>query len=161
MLTAERLRELFDYDPETGLFARKAAGAHNAILGVWRPGTAMRNGYRVFNVGGKTQYAHRMAWLYIHGELPPRGVDLDHINRNKSDNRIANLRLLSRVENSHNRAEPKHNTSGRKGVYWCKTHQQWIARFQWDGKQKSLGYFATFDAAVAARVEAERRYLGG
>jgi hypothetical protein len=104
-------------------------------------------------IDGKQYYLHRLAWLYVHDRWP-QGVT-DHINRVRTDNRIANLREVTRGQNNQNSRRRKDNTSGHPGVTWFKRTAQWRAYIQAGGKVHSLGYFTDLDAAVAARKAAE------
>lgn len=161
-LRAARLRELFDYDPETGAFVRRVTTAPNARAGDVA-GTVNRAGYVVFNVDRKVYYAHRLAWLYMMGAWPEKGRDLDHINGDKADNRWSNLRLASRSQNNMNRSRKGSGTSGHRGVYRASPRadgKPWRAAIGRNGRQVSLGYFETFDEAVAARLKAERLHHG-
>ena len=155
MITAKRLKELFSYDPETGLFTRRVYVSPNAQVGYVVAGCITKNGYRTIRVDGKAYYAHRLAWLYAYGKFPKIGMDLDHINCNKSDNRLINLRMATRVENSRNRDKPAHNTSGHRGVSYYKSRNRWVASITINGKHKNLGYFGTKEAAIVARIEGE------
>ena len=92
-LTAERLRGLLEYDGTTGVFHWKGTGE--------RAGSIQDKGYRTIEIGGRSYYAHRLAWLYTYGSWP--NDELDHIDRNKDNNSISNLRDVSRSENNRNR----------------------------------------------------------
>lgn len=146
-LTQERLKELLRYDPETGLFywlvARKRGGAIGDLAG-----HTSRQGYVVLGVDGKHYKAHRLAWLYFHGEMPT--AELDHINLNKSDNRVENLRLASRSQNRSNTRAYKNSASGQKGVSLHGMTGRWQASISANGKQKYLGLFDNRDDAVVA-----------
>jgi hypothetical protein len=99
-ITAERLRQLLHYDPERGVFtwlSRPAERSWNTRFAGTRAGTINGLGYVVIGILGRRYKAHRLAWLYVHGEWP--GRELDHINCDKSDNRIANLRPATRSQN--------------------------------------------------------------
>lgn len=101
-MTAELARKLFSYDPSTGVLMRNTERARKAT----RKPTAGR--YVQINILGKSYYAHRLAWLIHYGEWP--AGDIDHINRDKGDNRIANLRDVSRKENCNNRQKPNQDS---------------------------------------------------
>ena len=89
----------------------------------------------------------------------PEGMDTDHINRNKLDNRKENLRMSTRVQNSANKARQKNNKSGYKGVSWFKAGNLWTARVQEGGKLKYCGYFKdVLDAAHAYDAEAKKLF---
>ena len=141
MLTQERLKERLDYDPDTGVFVSLGTGDS---IGVHDEGYV-----RITMKDRKKHYAHRLAWLYVHGKWPEG--DIDHIDRNKSNNAISNLRDVPRAINIFNAPSRQDNTSGCTGVTWCKAKQKWKVRL----RTKSLGYYTDFDAAVAARKKAE------
>ena len=107
LITQEKLRELLYYNPETGIFRWKNTPSRkvhaNDIAGTIRP-----DDYVQIGIGKRYYLAHRIAWLYVHGYLPEN--DVDHINRNPSDNRIVNLREVSQQCNSRNTDNRKNNT---------------------------------------------------
>jgi hypothetical protein len=121
-------------------------------------GTLRKDGYIQIKLNGKLYLAHRLIWLYMHGEWPPEEVD--HRNGDRSDNRPPNLRLASRVQNAANYRKPKTNTSGVKGVAFHKATGKWQAHIRCDNKQIYLGVFDTIEFAEVARVLASRRYHG-
>jgi hypothetical protein len=100
-LTAERLREILGYDPETGLFTRLVRTGRIRAGEV--AGTAHSRGYRSIVIDGRVYLSHRLAWLYVHGEWPPEQID--HINRNRADNRLVNLRAAKQSQNNVRAAE--------------------------------------------------------
>jgi hypothetical protein len=106
-------------------------------------------GYWCVKIDQRIYPLHRVMWLLVHGTWPPH--EIDHINRNPSDNRIANLRLATRADNACNRGRAKNNTSGVTGVTWDGQRNKWLAR-AWHGRRRMVGgYFDSFDEAVAAR----------
>lgn len=133
------------YDPTTGKLWRRA-GCENA------------NGYRQIWFDGKQHMEHRVAWFLFYGKWPDRQVD--HINGDRSDNRISNLRLATNSENLCNRRKPRNNTSGYKGVSWIKRYGAWQATIRVKGKNKNLGLFATREGAADAYRQAALRYHG-
>jgi hypothetical protein len=153
-LTAERLRELLTYDPDTGLFIRRVNrqgrwGKAGTVAGHINP-----HGYRVIWIGANYM-AHRLAWLYVHGALPEG--QLDHINQDKTDNRMENLRLVTHAENMQNRPHQRNNVSGFKGVAPCRRTGRWQALICSNNKQIHLGFFDTPELAHAAYCEAAAR----
>jgi len=142
----ERVLELLNYDQATGLFTRRdRRGRFQAGSVV---GSLDRDGYRVMKIDGKSHQAHRLAFLVIHGYLPK---EIDHINGDPSDNRIENLRSVTRSENQRNSGKYANNTSGFKGVCWHSRDKKWQAQARdANGKRKTLGYFPTPEAASAA-----------
>ena len=157
LITQQKLKELFIYDPESGIFARRiATGRHGRHKVGTKAGTSQNYGYVVIHVDGRRYVAHRLAWMYMYGEWP--STDLDHINNVKNDNRIANLRLATRKQNMQNVLSHKHNTSGFKGVSWHMPRSKWRAYIFCNYRQIHLGLFDTKEDAAAARIEAEKIY---
>lgn len=150
-ITAERLRVLVRYDPETGIFTRIATSRADH-LGL-RAGR-LKNGYSAFSVDGKTFFAHRLAWLYVYGEWPKHQID--HINRDRTDNRIANLRDVTPADNAANAPASRASKTGLRGVYWRSgtRRRPYRAQICRNGKTRSLGHFATPEAAYAAYLAA-------
>lgn len=155
MITQIRLRELLEYAPETGEFIWKVshprAGAGAAA------GATDHYGYVVIRLDKRLYKAHRLAWLYVHGEWPSQNID--HINRVKNDNRIANLRLADQSVNMHNVDARVSSKSGVAGVTWRADRKKWNARIKVGYKNFNLGLFDDMAAAVAARRRAETRLL--
>lgn len=158
-LTIERLRALLHYDPETGIFTRLvgvrgfAAGSKVGALCKCGPS----RGYIYIGVDRKKYRAHRLAWFYVTGEWPD---EIDHINRERADNRWANLRAATRSQNNINGSRHRNNTSGFKGVSWVARVNRWRAYVSIDGKQSHLGYFKEMSDAVAARQRAAEYHFG-
>lgn len=156
-LTAERLRELLSYDPGTGLF-------HWRVYRNWKAregsvaGCIGQLGYRYIFIDGYHYLAHRLAWLYTHGEWP--AADLDHRFGVKCGDHLENLRPATRAQNQHNRRKGKNNTSGYKGVCWNKEGRKWVAKITFNYKVIHIGRFETKEAAHKAYVEAAIRYFG-
>lgn len=150
ILTAERLRELLSYDPDTGVFTRKIRRS-NALAGSVA-GTKNGHGYLQICIDRQRYMAHRLAWLHVHGDWP--SSEIDHKNRIRDDNRICNLRDTSSSENNHNRPLPRHNTSGFKGVCWDKRKRRWLSRIYVNGEQRRLGHYRTPEEAHLAYVAA-------
>jgi len=115
ILTQNRLKELLEYNPETGLFIRKKTTASNAQVGNIAGFLNKHTGYKSIHIDGKEYYCHRLAFLYMNGFLPEKQVD--HINRIKDDNRWINLRNATSTENLQNTSLRKSNKSGEKGVF--------------------------------------------
>lgn len=157
MLTQERLKELISYDSSTGIFTRLKTTSSKAMKGS-NPGTATSNGYLKFSVDGRSYFSHRLAWLYVYGKFPV-GI-LDHINSDRKDNRIANLRQVTLSQNGCNRLLQSTNRSGIKGVSWEERAGQWKAVIMLDGKQKRLGYFKNKSEAATAIAKARLELHG-
>ena len=154
-LTAEKLRSILNYDPETGIFTRKVSTAHRIKVGDVA-GCSNGDGYLRIRLQSQRYQAHRLAWLYVYGEWPEDQID--HINRNRSDNRIANLREVTHKQNHQNKSKRSDNTSGHPGAYWDKQSAKWRAQIRHNQKLIHLGHFATIEEAVAARKAAEKLY---
>lgn len=151
-LTVERLRELLDYDPDTGLFTWRVRTSKCVTVGAIAG--CLDKGYLRIQIDRRLHLAHRLAWLYITGDWPP--AQIDHINGIRDDNRIANLRAATRAENMHNRRKPHSNTtSGYLGV--SRYRGKFMAQIKLDGKSKFLGLFDTPEEAHAVYLEAKRR----
>jgi hypothetical protein len=155
-LTADYLREVLDYNPETGEFRWKRHMSNRRGAGQEAGCICSRSGYRLIGIKGVVHKANRLAWLYVHGEWPDRFVD--HINGKTGDDRIANLRLATHQENLCNRGKPRNNTSGYKGVH---RHQgMWRARIAVNGRSISLGLYHNPEEAHRAYAIAAERYHG-
>lgn len=153
-LTQDRLHLLLSYDGETGIFTRKVRTSSRANVGDIA-GWLSSEGYRFIHVGGRIYAAHRLAWLYMHGVWPE---NIDHINTQKGDNRIANLRECARSQNGANQRRKANNRSGFKGVSALRS--RWRAQIRINGELLYLGLHDTPEAAHAAYLEAADRLFG-
>ncbi len=158
MVTYERLIELLKYDPKTGRFTwlkfRNSKARKGQIAGCLRT-----SGYREIRIDGKTYFEHRLSWLYTYGKFPDH--EIDHINNKRGDNRIKNLRLVTRSENLKNHSgKYSTNKSDVSGVNRCKNNGKWTWKVYIcsEGKQIHLGYFNNKLDAVKARKKAEKKY---
>ena len=156
----EYLHKRLRYEPETGkLFWRDCDEMSKSWRTRWAGNEAFTCanscGYRQGRIDGVSFTAHRVMWAIHYGEWP--SDQIDHINGVRTDNSISNLRVVTNQENGRNKSMRSDNTSGVCGVCWHKGVGKWQARIMIDGRSKHLGFFITFDAAVAARAEASRR----
>lgn len=154
-LTIEYLRSVLHYDQETGIFTWKVRTSNNVKVGD-AAGCQNGEGYLLIRVCSRRYLAHRLAWLYMHGSWPKDQID--HINRIRTDNRIANLRDVTRKQNNQNRSTQSNNTSGHIGIYWHKRDSKWVASIMHNQKLIHLGYFTDIEDAIAARKAAEKLY---
>jgi hypothetical protein len=139
------LSQRFSYNADTGLVSRLCHGPAGAV-------GRMKDGYLRIMVARTYVYVHRIAWILHSGKPIPPGQYIDHINRNKSDNRIENLRLVSHKQNCQNRGLNKNNTVGFAGVSRCR--DKFRAIIKRDGKPVSLGVFTTPELAHLAYCQA-------
>jgi len=149
-LSAERLRDLLWYDPLTGVFQWKIAPKRKSSRGC--AGAKDHYGYIVIRVEGTLYKAHRLAWLHHFGEWPSQTID--HINRVRDDNRIANLRDVAQTLNMRN-ATYAPTKSGHVGVVWDKARGKWKAQIRFGRRHIGLGRFDNKEHAIAARRKAE------
>lgn len=153
-LTAERLRELLHYDPETGFFTwTQDNGRHRAGE---RAEHKTAQDYRGITIDGTSYLAHRLAWLYALGDWP--SLDVDHRDGNRANNSFLNLREASDSENAQNRAIRSDNSSGFPGVSWHKRAQAWQSKIGINGRRMFLGIFETPEEASAAYLLAKERH---
>jgi len=154
-LTVERLKELLDYDPLSGVIKRKTNWGSKLIGSVATHAYGL--GYLGVSVDNKEHPAHRLAWFYVHG-TEPLG-EIDHINGIRTDNRIVNLRDLTPSQNQQNRrSHSKCNKSGYLGVSWVKNEKKWVAKINFNGKLKHIGYFHDPKEAHEAYLEMKRKH---
>lgn len=146
-LTAEEARNLFHYDPVTGVLIRKVTVGNTAKVG-WIAGSISNTGHLTVRVNGGLYLVHRIIWLIQTGEWPK--CVIDHINCIPSDNRWDNLRDAEHYQNRANGRIYKNNTSGLKGVSFDKSKNKWEAYIRSDNKKVSLGRFATPEEAHEA-----------
>lgn len=160
--TPEVLRQLVDYDPETGVLtwrprtAKQVAASHvdrwNRRWAGRQITTKDRHGYVYLRLKRRRVAAHRAAWAIAKGHWP--AADIDHINGVRDDNRLANLRAVTRSGNNKNSTLRSDNKSGVVGVSWDSARNVWAVRIKVGDYYKFLGYFQSKAAAVRARQEA-------
>ena len=153
-LTSDELHELFLYNANEGIFRwrKKTSKFSHVQIGDIAGTTDHHRGYVYIKINNKQYAAHRLAWLYVYGEFPLEQID--HINRCRSDNRIANLRAVNNAANAMNRNIRKDNSTGVNGVSFDGTSKKYRAYIC----GKHLGSYETFDAAVRARMNADYIY---
>jgi len=153
MLTSERLREVLHYDPETGVFTgarRRGKSLPGSVVG-----GPNKDGYLRISVDEKLYSAHRLAWLYVYGEFPEH--DIDHIDGIRNNNRILNLREVTRSENQQNIYNAyKNSKTGFLGV--SQRGNRFQAQIKINGKRMYLGSFSSPEEAHIAYIEAKREF---
>lgn len=155
-LTQEYLKSILDYDLDTGIFTWKINKAKRTKIGDiagW-----LDNGYREIEINDKKYKAHRLAWLYVYGEMPKKLID--HIDNNRSNNKISNLREATYQTNNENYRTPKTNKSGIKNVSWYKSLNKWVVGISIKKTKKTIGYFDDLELAELVAVEARNKYRG-
>lgn len=156
-MTAARLREVLEYDRATGLFTHKVA--RSGVTAGSVAGSMSGGGYLYITVDGVKYGAHRLALLYVTGEL--QAEDIDHRNGLRADNRYANLRRAGRAINNQNRRFLRSdNTSGFTGVSQTPSGK-WRARVSLQGRERHLGRFSTPEQAHAVALDARRALYPG
>jgi hypothetical protein len=155
--TQARLKELFDYNPDTGEFTRLITTGNNgkAKAGMVIKGNKDTHGHLQLSVDNVSYRAHRLAWVWMHGVIE-LDMQIDHINRIKDDNRACNLRLVTASENKQNTKRQINNTSGCSGV--SKQHNKWNASIKIQGKRIHLGSFINKEDAIKVRIMAVQQY---
>lgn len=138
----------YRFDHSTGYFHRRKSGHGNYVGEI--AGTITDSGYRRIWVDGKGMMAHRAVWLITYGRLPDN--EIDHINHDKDDNRISNLRDVSRNENMKNKGLLVTNTSGYTGISWLEKQRKWRVRV--DGIKRHVGHYVSLSDAISARNSA-------
>lgn len=153
-------KERFDYDAESGELTWRDPGpqAFDSLKGyrifrrrfVGRVAGSLKksDGYVRIFVDGKSYLAHRLVWALVYGEVP--SLDVDHADRNRSNNRLSNLRLATRSQNCMNRPAHCTNKVGIKGVHWHRATGKWAASIRFGGNRKHLGVFDTINEAATA-----------
>lgn len=151
VLTQKLVQHLFKYIPETGEIIWKKPKNY-----AWKGKNAcsLNKKYYTVSIDRKNYMAHRIIWLYVHGYLPEN--DIDHIDRNSLNNRISNLREVSRSCNMRNVDLRSNSKSGVTGVSFIKKSFKWFANITVNGKTHSLGSYNDFYDAVCARLAAEQ-----
>ncbi len=154
-LTSQRLREMFHYDAISGLFIRKVRTLSSQKAGDI-PGSIDAHGYRVMRIGKKIYKAHRLAILYCTGQMPEH-LEVDHIDGNRQNNALHNLRLVDRKTNTENhRKAHSHSKTGLLGASFSKSKGKFVAQIRANGVVHYLGQYDDAQSAHAAYVAAKR-----
>jgi HNH endonuclease len=150
MITQELLQEKFEYSD--GLLLRKTSWG--GLAKGTPTGCDNGHGYLITGIKYKLYPTHRLIFLYHHGYLP---TVVDHINGNRKDNRIENLREATYSQNNYNAKKKVTNKSGHKNVFWCNTRQKWTVQLSLEGKNRHIGYFDSLQLAVEAATDARNK----
>jgi len=153
-MNMNQIHELFEY--RDGHLYRRVTTSHNAVKGTLVKGSISGQYYRV-RVGSERYGVHQVIFYMFNGFLP---VEIDHIDRNKLNNCIENLRAATVSQNASNRPTPKRNTSGAKGVSWHTPNLTWRVQISLNRKVKHIGYFKDFELAEFVAAEARNKYHG-
>lgn len=158
--TQDQVRELFFYDAQTGHLIRKKCSynpkCENEHL-IGKVCSCLSHGYLVVSIRKKLYPVHRIIWLYVKGTWPKH--DIDHINGNRSDNRIENLRHATREQNQQKRTvRNRNNTSGHPGVYWDTSKNKWCVEIKVRRKKICLGNYSSKEEAIRARIEGKIKH---
>ena len=146
-LSQDELNSILEYEPLTGILTWKD-NRSNMIKGSIA-GSLNCSGYKTITINSKTFRVQRIIWIMMFGHIP-NGFFIDHINGNKLDNRLENLRLATNSQNQQNRPAPKNNSSGYRGVTWHKQMNKWMARICYKKKRKLIGFFDSPEEAYQA-----------
>ena len=157
LITHAEIQQLFDYDKNTGDLIWKVDLRPRAKAGAVAGFIATDN-YRRIGIKGRAYLGHRLVWLYCTGSWPKEFID--HIDGNRLNNRIENLRNASRSDNNRNVALQRNNKSGYKGVSFMKRDSVWVAQITHDRKNYFLGRFKTPEEAYSAYCAAARKLHG-
>lgn len=157
MITQERLKELFNYDPETGWFTnRQSRGRAKQGEHAGSP-TSHVQGYRRIVIDYRPYYEHHLAWFYVYGEWLE---EIDHENTDGGNNSIINLRPCNRTQNNCNRFQRSDGDAGLRGAYLDKRNLQWYSKIQFGSQIEWLGTFASAEEAHLAFEAAAERLHG-
>ena len=156
ILPQAKVRELFNYDSETGVLTWRIAPRCNpCLLGREAGGLNKKLGYRYVKIQDSLYRVHRVIFLWMTGAAPP---EVDHENHIRDDNRWENLKASTHHANARNASKSSNNTSGFNGVYWYRTRGLWLASIGVCRKSICLGYFKHKKDAIAARQAADKKY---
>lgn len=147
MVTQKLLKKLFDYNSDSGKVT---------VNGI-EIGSIDNRGYLTTSIKGKSIQMHRLAYMHHHGYMPDY---IDHIDGNKLNNKISNLRSCRQQQNCYNRGMSKNNRCGVKGVYWDKLSKAWRAQLSINGKNTNLGCFWDIETAIQVLKVNRLKYHG-
>lgn len=158
-ISKERLKEVLKYDPSTGLFVWIKRTGSRSTPG--KQAGSYTYGYIQIMIDKKLYFAHRLAFLYMDGALPPDDKCVDHINGNPKDNRWDNLRIVTQFINQQNRHKARKSARSKVlGANWCEARGVWRSAITVNGLRKELGSFETAELAHKAYMKAKLEMCG-
>jgi len=155
VITQKELKNILHYNPKNGVFIWSKKISKKINTGDIA-GDVNKRGYCRIGIRGKKYASHILAWIYIYGEAPEN--DLDHIDHNKTNNKISNLRIVTPSENAMNQTMSKANKSGFNGVVWNKKAGKWMVQIAFERNQIYLGIYDDIHDAIEVRKEANIKY---
>ena len=157
MITQEKLKEILEYNPDTGDFFWRNINFTNSIKSGDKAGSYNNLGYCKIKINNKLYLAHRLAWLYVYGKFPKHTID--HIDHNTSNIKLSNLRDIKHIDNMENQSTARvNNKTGLLGVYKRSGKHPYRAQIQVKGRKMMLGSFKTAEEAYEAYLNAKRKY---
>ena len=156
-LRYEEVARLFTYDRETGVLYWRIRGSNTIRRNYVAGSSKGATGYRQVGIKGKVYLVHRIIMMLCFGHIP-ENAEIDHINHVRDDNRLCNLRFVTRSENRKNQSVSSKNTSGVTGVYFSKAKKQYVAQICVDWKVIYLGSYDTLEGAAEARRQADKEF---
>lgn len=156
-LSLDRLKEILDYNPLTGIFIWKISTSNRIKVGQIA-GSLRQNGYYYIGINGKSYKSCRLAWVYVKGYWPK--LQIDHCDKIKTNDKIDNLREASSLNQGANQYKRPNNISGYKGVTWHKNSKKWKAQIKRNRINKHLGLFVTKEEAYEAYCFAAKAFDG-
>lgn len=157
MLKFEHVNELLEYEPETGVLRWIKSPNKRVAIGS-KAGSISSFGYIKLKIDKKEYFAHRIAWLLYYKEWP--SGQIDHIDNNRKNNAISNLRDCTASQNQRNQKRRKSNSTGIKGVYWDANLNKWKVQVRGDGRIQYGGHYKSIQAAELAAIELRNRLHG-
>lgn len=157
-LSLSELKKNVKYDEATGTFTWLNVDSIHPRMRGRAAGTKRKDGYSQINIFGVCYLSHRLAWFYSNGNWPSEFID--HVDGNRGNNCLANLRLASPCENQYNRRNNKSNSSGSKGVTFCSRSGKWIAKVRLAKKIHFLGRFEDIELASLVANQFREKYHG-
>lgn len=157
MLTADRLREVLNFDPDTGQFTWCKSLSLRGRVGE-RAGHSQKDGRVIVGIDGVSYLAHRLAWLYTHGAWPLNLID--HINRDNSDNRLVNLRQATSSENKLNADAHRDSVTGLKGITFDRSRARWVVQLSKKGRKSIAKRFVSKAEAIEFYRQKSVEYHG-